>query len=543
MKPEMIELGYEVGTGEPVLVPLAHTAVTGQTQASGKTTTLEALISRGEGLRAVAFVTKRGEGGFAGAHEVMPYFRERADWQFVASVLEATMREKLKFERAWIMRASKGAKSLKEVQHNVAVAMKDPKTRGMSADVYLTLHSYLEIVVPQIDKLEYEDQLDLGPGLNVIDLTAYTMELQALVIRSVLEKVYEDFSKTICILPEAWEFIPQNRGSPVKMAAETLIRKGAALRNFVWLDSQDIAAVHKDIIRSIGLWILGVQREANEIKRLLEHIPAGTGKPKAGEIATLELGQFYVCHGRAVTKTYVRPSWMPADTARRIAMGEQVAYTAAPARTHRAPPAPAKSSMISVSNGAMDPGSKEPEMTPTQINEIVRGAARELAVALAPLLRQPGVQSHSLTLSRVEAPASASGDADTPLPVAEVTPMAADEEQLYARFRDRLRADAPRLLRTMMDVPEIEVECERLVLTAEKSTLRGRVALLVLDGFFDNTVAGNAAYNELLRLGFNCDKRAVYRECDKLAEWGFLTVEPRQGYKKVPGMKITRKEK
>jgi hypothetical protein len=37
-----IHLGYEIGTGEPVSIPLQHLAVTGQTQRSGKTTALEA---------------------------------------------------------------------------------------------------------------------------------------------------------------------------------------------------------------------------------------------------------------------------------------------------------------------------------------------------------------------------------------------------------------------------------------------------------------------------------------------------------------------
>jgi hypothetical protein len=122
---QAIHLGFEVGSGKAVEIPCRHMVVTGQTQEAGKTTTLEALISR-SGLPAVAFVTKRGEQSFrtgpsgrAPIRRIPPYFRERADWQFVASVLEATMRERLKFERAWIMRASKGAKTLADVQENV----------------------------------------------------------------------------------------------------------------------------------------------------------------------------------------------------------------------------------------------------------------------------------------------------------------------------------------------------------------------------------------------------------------------------------------
>jgi hypothetical protein len=113
-----IHLGYVVGTGEPVEIPLRHTAVTGQTQESGKTTTLEGLISR-SGLQAVAYVTKRGESSFHVMHPIPPYFQERADWKFVQSLLEASTETKLKFEQSWIMRASEAAKTLQDVQANI----------------------------------------------------------------------------------------------------------------------------------------------------------------------------------------------------------------------------------------------------------------------------------------------------------------------------------------------------------------------------------------------------------------------------------------
>src|SRR5436190_21226468 len=142
-----IHLGFEVGKGQAVEIPCRHMVVTGQTQEAGKTTTLEGLIAR-SGLPAVAFVTKRGEQSFSDGRRIDPYFRERADWQFVASVLEATMRERMKFERSWIMRASKGAKTLAEVQRNVRRLMKDAK--GLSGDVYFTLNEYLDIVVPRV---------------------------------------------------------------------------------------------------------------------------------------------------------------------------------------------------------------------------------------------------------------------------------------------------------------------------------------------------------------------------------------------------------
>lgn len=116
-----ILLGFEVGSGKAVRVPFAHTVVCGQTQASGKTTTLEAMLSRtGNPLRpALAFLTKRAESAFVGAHSIPPYFRDRADWQFVESILEAMMRERMKYQREWIIRVCQGAKSLEQVAANV----------------------------------------------------------------------------------------------------------------------------------------------------------------------------------------------------------------------------------------------------------------------------------------------------------------------------------------------------------------------------------------------------------------------------------------
>jgi hypothetical protein len=115
-----------------------------------KTTTLEALVAR-SGLAAIAFVTKRAAASFTEGRTLPPYFRERADWQFVSAVLEATLRERLKFERSWIMRACKGARTLADVQRNVRREM--DKAKGLSADVYMTLDHYLDIVIPQIERL------------------------------------------------------------------------------------------------------------------------------------------------------------------------------------------------------------------------------------------------------------------------------------------------------------------------------------------------------------------------------------------------------
>jgi hypothetical protein len=479
-----VTLGFEVGSGKPVSIPLRHMVVTGQTQEAGKTTTLEALIGRA-GVPAIAFVTKRGEHSFADGRRIAPYFRERADWQFVASVLEATMRERLRFERAWIMRASKGARTLADVHRNVRRLMESAK--GLSADVYLTLDAYLEIVVPRVASVRFASTLDLLPGLNVLDLSdrdRFPPELQGLVMRSVLEWIYERADGTITIIPEAWEFLPQGRGSPVKLSAVELIRKGAGLSNYVWLDSQDIGGVDKELLRSCPVWLLGVQREANEIKRVLENIPAGIAKPKASDVATLQRGQFYACFGETVVKTYVQPAWMVQAEAVGIARG-----TLAIQRATSRPIAPPEETMTSETDKKLD-----------------------TLIAL---------------LSRQAAPAE-------PTPAASV-PVPTDEEALYQRFKARLVKKAPALLKVLAVVPEIQVETETRVIKTDGSTLGGRIALMALGGFFDTPKSTPDTTRELKRTGADPGPNTK-RELDRLRNFGLLT-EENDGFQSVAAMK------
>jgi hypothetical protein len=325
----MILLGFEIGTGKEVRVPYAHTVVCGQTQASGKTTTLEGMLSRtGDPPRpALAFLTKRAEGAFAGAHIIPPYFRDRADWQFVEAILEAMMRERMKYERQWIIRVCQGARSLAQVANNVELALHGDKKHkaasGYAAGMYLQLSEYFKLLMPELERLKlsmHGAALDLSPGLNVMDLSEYSTEMQSLSIASSMEEIYRR-RNVITVIPEAWEFLPQARNTPVKLAGEALIRKGAAAHNFMWLDSQDITGVDKRVLKQVGVWILGVQREINEVEHTLSQMAVPKKlKPKVEDVMQLRRGQFFVCFEDVMKKVYVLPSWMPENFGRKIAM-------------------------------------------------------------------------------------------------------------------------------------------------------------------------------------------------------------------------------
>jgi hypothetical protein len=327
----VISLGYELVTGRMISIPLGHLAVSGQTQEAGKTTALEGLVSRSDS-DAVAFLTKRGEGSFRVASQLPPYFKDRTDWPFIKSILEARAGEKLKFELAQIINLCqdysgpegtwKGPQTLADVLDNAELALKS-KVRGFVRNVYTVLTEYLREVVPAIEAMPYTKTLELQDGLNVMDLIHYEFPVQALIIRSAVEWVHHNADRTIVVIPEAWKFASRRVQNPVRFAAEELIRQGAALKNFLWIDSQDLASVSGVLLRQVKVWLFGVQRDPNEIERTLAYIPADIRKPNKRDIATLGIGQFIACWQKEMYRVQVQPAWMSPAHCEAIARFEE----------------------------------------------------------------------------------------------------------------------------------------------------------------------------------------------------------------------------
>lgn len=318
---EKILLGFEVGTGSPVFLPLHHLAIFGMTQLSGKTTTLEALISR-SGLRAIAFITKRGEKGFTKFRLIPPYYKPRADWQFVEGLVNVALGEKVKYEpgmRWAIIKVSKGAKSLKDVKAKAEEMLVEAK-RDFQKQLFEKLITYLEIVVPELERWHFSDKLELDEGVNVMDLSMMRTETQHLVIASTIEYAFQNLDHVIIIIPEAWETLPEHKMTPVKWVAEQFIRKGAAIGNYMWIDSQDIGGLSKVPLRQCDIWLMGRMKEAHEVERILKQLLGM--KVRAEEIQTLPLGHFFAVIGDEVKKVYVLPAGVPEEVGRQVALGK-----------------------------------------------------------------------------------------------------------------------------------------------------------------------------------------------------------------------------
>jgi len=318
-----ILLGFEVGTGNEIYLEDGHTVVTGMSQLSGKTTTLEAFVERGK-ITAVAFLTKRGESGFRNQREIPPYFKEQKkgmliDWRYVSAILEAVMSEKMKLERSFIIKACKGAHSLQEVYENIQ-GMKAKATRGFDESVYTNLEAYFEIILPEIKRYDFADKLDLRKGFNVVNLIGMAEEMQQLVIESVLSYVYEKMGNVIVVIPEAHKFIPQGLKTPVKGTALRLIKEGAGIGNYMFIDTQETTSTDKALLKQCSNWIMGYQQEKNEVKNVRENI--GRRKISDEDIMNLKLGHFIASLRQKIYHVYVLPAGIDPEVGRAVAMGK-----------------------------------------------------------------------------------------------------------------------------------------------------------------------------------------------------------------------------
>lgn len=593
----------------------------GMTQLSGKTTALEAIAFRGH-LTTIAFITKQGESGFLTGRTIPPYFSEPTNdeeqplWRWVKAILEASQQRRLTIEESSIIRACEIpelANSLSGVHANIKALLAGEKkypgsqrkikknsdpawvrkpVTGFERSMYTSLNAYFNIVMPQLARLPYTKKLTLHPGLNVMDLREYAMETQALVIRSVMEWVYQHENGVRVIVPEAQDFVPQGKNSPVKMACETLVRKAGANKNFMWLDSQDMAAVDKIMLRACSIVGIGVQTEMHEIDRSLAGLFTPALRPV--DIARLKIGEFFVRTPEArVSKVYVQPAWMSSELhAQAIAKGEEsVASARQMLRAFKisreskpAPPSPAPHQLLQIQIlDAPDEGDeKGDENEPHERNALPGDRASDSDVSNSSedqesnsdavsatllraseteddekmwrekyetlVLKHEGLEAEHKTLieahdalakevHRLRRMITPRGSVEhgVALP-ADGSANGGDKEAFYRYVVDRAQKD-PGILELLTRRPELRVKVERQTVEMDDSTIIGRIARLVHEGYFKQARNGPTVQKELKRRGCDQPTTNLYKPLNRLTEMGFLTLEP-DGFQEVPEMKV-----
>lgn len=324
-----IRLGFEVPSGDEVRIAPHHLGITGLTQKSGKTTALEALMSRANET-AIAFRTSRGELGFPGAARIAPFFRERTDWRFVEGLISAHLHEKAKFYRGDLMRLVRGTHTLPDVHANVKKALAKTVPGRFQEKIYTELDEYLTEVRRDLDRVRFASVPNLTPrALSVMDLEGLSAAVQQLVVSATVDWLMEGHlaMPVYVVLPEAKDFIPEGRLTPAKQSLDDLIRKGARVGRFLWLDSQSLTGLDMDVCRNIGTWLFGNQSLDLEINRVGKMVPGR--KLKRDEVRALRIGEFLLVQGETVRKVYAQPTWLPDLQAQAVARRDSTPETAA----------------------------------------------------------------------------------------------------------------------------------------------------------------------------------------------------------------------
>jgi hypothetical protein len=100
----------------------------------------------------------------------------------------------------------------------------------------------------------------------------------------------------------------------------------------------------------------------------------------------------------------------------------------------------------------------------------------------------------------------------------------ADEDELYRRFKARLVQEAPALLKVIMSRPGIEVEVTREVIRVDGKSTRGRIARLIVEGFWAGKARTSAeVQSELEKRGPRPSNIDLGNELKALQEMGFFT--------------------
>jgi hypothetical protein len=126
-------------------------------------------------------------------------------------------------------------------------------------------------------------------------------------------------------------------------------------------------------------------------------------------------------------------------------------------------------------------------------------------------------------------------------PGREFKPAALSPDEIYAYIRERAKNERdPVILHLLTTQPELRVKITRQIIEADGGTLRGQLAILISERFFDQARSFTDIRNECLRRNF-IDKKmsnaTLSGQLAKLGELGFLTSEP-TGYQAVPGMRV-----
>ena len=144
-------------------------------------------------------------------------------------------------------------------------------TRAMYSEIY---HDHLRLVkLLQNEGYPWGDVADhLGDGdvLRMPTRNLPNLNLQGLVVRSVIERLLPLRGKMVFLVDEAPNFVNQKLYNPAKSALQQLDSQGRSADKFGWYSGQTLTGFDKPNMKNLWYWILGREMERNEAQAVAE---------------------------------------------------------------------------------------------------------------------------------------------------------------------------------------------------------------------------------------------------------------------------------
>ena len=307
--------------GEEVGTSLFNMLITGQTQLSGKTTTIKALapevVSKFHN-DVLIFDSKPTGREFPEYPAIPVVYEPTTDPLILLGLLESIFRRKLTPFYSTLSRLTEDAKDLDDILKN-AVKMEEKAKSGFIKDACHTLADLIRRLKKELEGRELSDELKIYRGRNyrepkiwVMPINDFSIEAQQLVIRAAFEKALKrsEFANLLIVIDEAWRFLPESFSSACKRAIYDYATQGAKTGRYVWLATQFLAPTDKDALKAMPIKLLGRQDHATEVEHTLRAIPGYKGAFKPEDIMKLKKGEFiFVDIEGATKKVYVVPPW------------------------------------------------------------------------------------------------------------------------------------------------------------------------------------------------------------------------------------------
>jgi hypothetical protein len=294
-----------------------HTLFAGQTNLSGKTTTIIALVLEAikKGYTVLLFDTKPTAREFEGYHEIPVCYQPTTDPLVLMGLLEAKRKARLSNLYATLGRICERAKTIDDVITN-SKNMEARAKSGFIKDACYTLRDLLTRVNDELKSIKFSTRLELKLGtINIMPINKLSDEAQQLVLKTACEEILKDprYNRFLIVgVDEAFKFFPQDYSSACKRAGLNIITQGAKTKLFMWISTQFLAVTDKDSMRACANKILGRQDHNLEIDATIKLIPGGrqAGKQYYDTIMGLHRGEFiFVPLDGKPTIVQVIPPW------------------------------------------------------------------------------------------------------------------------------------------------------------------------------------------------------------------------------------------